>query len=205
MIIEFFGIPGGGKTHLMWQLIIRMPDACEARALSRHEITRGASRFALRHPLCFLVWMAELGVHANGLFRYKLGLLLRGMAARAVAESSQSRIAFIDEGVLQRILTVFDVPLSERHIKFLLMVTPLSPVVVCVRGGEFGRFAAAHNRFDSPRVQGGEKKLRTWMQTVKTNARTVESLLSRHAHVVYCTRGARDAEPAAVLHNLEQV
>ena len=203
MIIEFFGIPGGGKTHLMWQLIIRMPDACEARALSRHEITRGASRFALRHPLSFLVWMGELGIHANGLFRYKIGLLLRAMAARAEAESGHFRTALIDEGLLQRMLTIFDVPLSRRHIKFLLTMTPLAQVVVCMYGGEFSRFAAARNRFNSPRVSGGEERLRTWMQVVEMNASLIASLLPQYMGVVTSDRGRLDTDPASVRERIE--
>lgn len=205
MIVEFFGVPGGGKTRLLRLLAASIPGASEARAASRGSIARGASHFALRHPLSFLVWMSELCVHANGLFRYKLGLLLRSMAARALSERvGHSQVTFVDEGLLQRLLTIFDTPLSPRHIAVLLKATPLPDMVVIVRGGEFGRFTTADNRFNSPRVKGGENRLQDWMQSVRTNATAVESVLPNHTDVVICARGESEMDFATARRGIEQ-
>lgn len=205
MIVEFFGIPGGGKTRLLRQLVATLPNASESLVTSRHAIARAVLYFALRHPLSFFVWMSELAFHARGLFRYKLGLLLRAMAALAQAERiDDTHLTFVDEGLLQRILTVFDKPLSSRHIKFLLTMTPLSDVVVVVRGGEFGRFTVESDRQNSPRVNRGEQQLQEWMQNVRTNARVVESVLSEYIDVVVCTRGESDADPAKILRYIEE-
>ena len=205
MIVEFFGVPGGGKTQILRQLVAAIPGAREARAASRGAVARGVVSFALRHPLSFLVWMSELCLHANGLFRYKLGLLFRAMAARAGAErADRSQIAFVDEGLLQRLLTIFDSPLSSRRIAFLLRMPPLPNVVVVVRGGEFWRFTIAHNRSNSPRVKGGEVRLQEWMRNVRATAALVESELPYYTDVVVCTRGEMDADPAVLRRDIEQ-
>lgn len=189
MIVEFFGVPGGGKTQILRQLVTSIPDAREALVTERFTIARSALSFALTHPLSFIVWMTELCFYANGLFRYKFGLLLRSMAARAEAENrNRSQLMFIDEGLLQRMLTIFDTPLTRRHITFLLKMTPLSDVVVIVRGGEFGRFVTAHNRLNSPRVKVGEKRFQEWMNNVRANALVVESLLPLYTRVAVCTQ-----------------
>lgn len=202
MIIEFFGVPGGGKTQILRQLVIIMPDAVEARPMTRTAIILWASYFVLRHPLSSFVWMVELLLHSNGMLRYKFVLLIRSMSARAMAERSRASFVFVDEGLLQRLLTIFDEPLSPRHIGFLISMTPLSDAVVVVKGGEFGRFTVAHNRFDSPRVKVGEERLQKWMENVRMNARSVQNALQHHIRIVECTRGEPDAEPGAVRTSL---
>jgi len=200
MIIEFFGVPGGGKTQLLRQLVATMPDAREALATTRRGIARGALLFALQHSISFVVWMGELLTHSNGLLRYKLGLLLRTMAACSLAEKNNDSFAtFIDEGFLQRILTIFDTPLTARHINFILKMTPLPDQVVVIHGGEFGRFTTASNRHNSPRVRGGEEKLQAWMKNMRANAAMVEEVLPQYTKVVVVNREQQDAE--LVVHN----
>lgn len=205
MIIEFFGVPGGGKTQILRQLTTLIPNAGESLVPSRRAIAFGTLHFALRHPLSFLIWMSELAVHANGLFRYKLGLLLRSMAMRTYSEAAaRSSVTFIDEGLLQRMLTIFDNPLSPRHIKFLLRMTPRPDAVIVVRGGEFGRFTAAPNRLNSPRAKKGEKLLQEWMRNVRATAEVAELVLPEYTHVIACTQGGASADPSAICSRIEE-
>lgn len=207
MIVEFFGVPGGGKTRLLRQLVAAMPGASEALVTTRGAIARGALRFALKHPVGFFVWIAELCLYANGLFRYKLGLLLRSMAAlvRAGDARRDSRLVFVDEGLLQRMLTVFDTPLTPRHVAFLLAVTPLPDLAIVVRGGGFERFIAASNRNNSPRVKGGEARLQAWMQNMRANAAAIRPLLEQRVRVIACDRDRSEAEYAAIRQSIEQL
>ena len=205
MIVEFFGVPGGGKTQLLRQLAALIPNANEPLASSRRAISLGALHFALRHPISFFIWMSELVIHSNGLFRYKLGLLLRSMFMRIKAESTvHSRVTFIDEGLIQRMLTIFDNPLSPRHIKFLLRMTPLPDAVVVVRGGEFGRFTAASNRLNSPRTKKGEERLQEWIRNVRVTASAVEFVLPEYTRVITCTQGDVSADPATIRARIEE-
>ena len=188
MIIEFFGVPGSGKTTLMRKLLEAMPDSREARAATRREIARGAIDFSIRHPVSFLIWSIQFCMHARGLFRYKLALLLRSMAARSHAERSDG-VVFLDEGMVQRLLSIFDTPLSEQKVRFLLHHTPMPDAVVVLSGGGFSRFTEAPNRFNSPRVQQGKERFEEWKRVIQTNAGIVRAFLPRHTEVVEDARG----------------
>ncbi len=204
MIVEFFGPPGAGKTFLLRQLTAT--DGREVRVLARSAIMRGVLSYALRHPLSFFVWSVELLIHAQGLLRYKAGLLARSMAARSVAErAAPESVLYIDEGLTQRLLTIFDAPLSHRHVRFLLGVTPLPEVVIVMHGGAFERFTTAPNRTNSPRVRQGEAAFKSWVASVQHNARGIEAALSPRTHVIACTRGEPTADPAAVRGHIDQV
>lgn len=208
MTVEFFGVPGAGKTRVLRKLAQSIPGATEALETSRSGIAFGAAHFAFRHPLSFFVWMTQLCWYSNGLFRYKLGLLLRAMAARMRAESQSRRgasVVFVDEGLLQRILTIFDNPIDGRHAAFILKMTPVAEIVVVMTGGEFGRFTEADNRFNSPRVSRGEEKLHEWMCGVRENATTTTRMLPGRARVIICSREESESCLSLVLQELALV
>lgn len=203
MIVEFFGASGAGKTYLLRRLVTAKDT--EVRLMSRRVVARGVLLFVVRHPISFCVLSIELVANNQRLKRYKAGLLFRSMAARAYAERSDPQhIAYIDEGLLQRIVTIFDTPLSKRHAAFLLRMTPLPDVAIVMRGGTFGRFTTADNRTNSPRVQQGEEAFTAWTESVHANVGIIASLLPTRTRVIVCTREQSDAEPHAVRSKLEQ-
>jgi len=189
MIVEFFGAPGAGKSTLLKNLVASVPHTREIKPKTRGEVLWGSLRFLLRHPVSFFVWMWTLLLSANGLFRYKLGLLLRSMAARAYAEAaSRETTVCIDEGLTQRILTLCDAPLTQKHAAFLLKMSPRPDLVVALKGGDFGRFTTAEDRMGSPRAHH-KLTVEEWMRVVTTNTEVVRQVLPRYTRVVECEQG----------------
>jgi hypothetical protein len=180
MIVEFFGASGAGKTTLMRELLRKMPEAAEVRAHTKLEVVLGAARFLLRHPISFISWSVHLYAHSSGLFRYKAGLLARAMAARAMAEARDRRdaIIFIDEGMLQRILTVFDTALSPEEITSLVHHTPLPGALLVLPGGSFARFVDAPDRMNSPRAKDAAS-FALWRAAVLQNVAAVKEYIPR--------------------------
>ncbi len=206
MIIEFFGVPGGGKSTLLREMLRHMPDAREIKLTSRKDVVKGVVRFLLRHPVSFFTWTLELVFNARGLFRYKVVLLMHSMAVRAAAERLPlSQIVFIDEGMTQRILSLFEVPLGKKHISFLLRKTPMPDMCINVQGGEFGRFTSAPDRLGSPRVRRGQEKLEKWMQVVRTNASQIEALIPLYTHVIAGVQNEESLSPQNILLQLKKL
>ncbi|MFA7302326.1 MAG: hypothetical protein WC030_01080 [Candidatus Paceibacterota bacterium] len=203
MIVEFLGAPGAGKTYLLRQ--VTCAEDVVVKVASKKDALYGLSLFAVRHPLAFCVWCVVLCTYGRSLFRYKTGLVVRAMAARMFAEREDARkMIYIDEGILQRLLTVFDRPLSQREAAFMLRTMPLPDVVVLVRGGDFERFRLAQNRGNSPRVQQGDVALSVWMNGVRESLRAIGAILPAMTRVITCTRGQPDAEPGALRRQIEQ-
>ncbi len=206
MIIECFGTPGSGKTRLLRELTAALPQSHAVQIVSRKEIVQGATRFALRHPVGFLVWMTEFLLHANGLYRYKLGLLLRAMAARSRAEALPKKtVAFIDEGMVQRILSLFDKPLSKKHIRFLLRVTPAPDLAIIMKGGDFGRFMTAEDRLGSVRALAGRVPLEQWIKIVTQNAEAVAEVLPLYTQTLSRMRGMSEEDIQKLRVEIERV
>lgn len=201
MIIEFLGAPGAGKTRLLHSLI-RAEDR-EVRVVSKMNALRGFLLFSVRHPISVSVWCLILMTRGRSLFRYKTGLMVRAMAARAYAEREEKhRLVYIDEGMVQRMLTVFDEPIPDNFARLLLHLTPLPDVVIAVHGGTFERFTLASNRGNSPRLRYGTEALDRWMRAVRGNFSLMLALLPSLTRVVSCTHGEASAEPDAVRKSL---
>jgi hypothetical protein len=190
MIIEFFGAPGAGKSPLMRALLRARPSTREVQAHSRGGVMRSAALFALRHPISFFIWIYTLLTNKGGLLRYKLGLTLRSMAAHAQAESyPYTDLVVIDEGLLQRILTLFDEPLSPSRVNFLLAHTPMPDLAVVVQGGDFRRFTRKAGYEKSPRVRQGKEQFEQWQKAVAVNAERIAQALPLHTKVFVHERG----------------
>jgi hypothetical protein len=180
MIVEFLGASGAGKTTLVRELLRRMPDASEARAHTKWQVIFGAARFLLRHPISFMSWSTYLCSHSSGLFRYKAGLLARAMAARAIAEARDRRgaIMLIDEGMLQRVLTIFDEVLPSEKITSIVRHTPLPGALIVLSGGNFARFTDAPDRMNSPRAKDAAS-FALWRDAVLQNVAAMEEQMPR--------------------------
>ncbi len=191
MIIEFFGEPGSGKTTLLKRLLARLPgEAVFVRVESRFEVLRYVISYAFREPSQFLFWLSTTSSNAGGLLRYKLGLVLRSMATLEKARRSKKRYTFIDEGIAQRILSLFDRLLSRDEATGLVARLPKTDTFVVCSGGDFSRFTKEPDRFNSPRVRQGKERFDAWSRAVITNAALIGGLLP---HVVQAN-GASDEE-----------
>ena len=178
MIIEFFGEPGSGKTTLLKSTASALgARAVYVRVDSSIEALARSLLFALAHPAKAFFWFAATVKESRGLFRYKMALVVRSLAAVQKASGVRREVVLIDEGLLQRVLSVYDRLLSDEEIRRVLAHAHTAERVVVCRGGDFSRFVSEPDRFNSPRVRAGEEHLRQWIATVRANASRIAAVL----------------------------
>lgn len=124
MIIEFFGLPGSGKSTLA--------RAVQEKMTATHLLSDSSSRiralwYVVRHPLTavFLMYRSweQTAIITTGryqLFYYKLALLRSWFARCAHAESQSGAVWIADEGLWQKILSIYETHLTEVEWNTLL-------------------------------------------------------------------------------------
>ena len=182
MIVEFCGIPGGGKSTLVAAYVARYQKESITVSLDMYHVVPElwyAFVFFIRHPVAFFfLFQFVLRHHVRGLFWYSFHLLLRACGKYAKARLSSARnVIIIDEGLLHIIITLSGVSLSEKELDTLLAVVPLPDVVCIASSGTFHRFHNTHAP-RHPRVQQGSAALTIWKDVVTKNCVTVSERLA---------------------------
>jgi hypothetical protein len=168
---------------MLQQLARNTPGAVEVRTGSKLEVLFFLKLFALRHPYLFLFWTKQLYKNRGRLFFYKAGLLARSLAAEMKARLTRAPLVLLDEGLLQRILSLFDRKLTSGEAARLTKRVLLPDLLIYGREGDFSRFTRAHDRGDSPRFRQGPEALEAWMQAVRANALLLREHLPAAASV----------------------
>lgn len=204
MIVEFCGVPGGGKSTLARVFTQQYPDVelVTLDTLRRLPELWHSLRFTLKHPLIMLR-LFRLASHSSmpGLFWYSLHLTLRACAKYQKASLVTGRITLVDEGLVHLLCTLPARPLSAQTIKELLRSLMLADVVCVAETGNFHRFhregGATH-----PRAAQGEEQLRVWEQAVKVNTATVaRELRAKGAYVWSIPERDASLNVLQALHN----
>lgn len=175
MIVEFCGIPGGGKSTLARAYAERYPESAYLVHLEMKkrlpEFLYG-TLFFLRHPIVFF-WIINfvLHHHMRGLFWYSLHMAIRASAKyQKACGVGQSIRVFLDEGLVHMLCTIPARPLSMQELRKWTRRFLLVDVVCVVDEGDFHRF---HNSQATlhPRVRRGDSELKKWELAVKENTR----------------------------------
>jgi hypothetical protein len=181
MIIEFCGVPGGGKSSLFRSYTNTYRNSVVALSLSmynRFPTVWYAGIFMLLHPRSFVALALYVRrTSARGLRRYSFHLLLRACAkwqkARFVTASKE---VHIDEGLMHVIAVLPSHAVSKEEMLRLLKTVPHPDVVCMTNEGVFHRF---HNKEAQkhPRVQQGSESLALWEKAVQMNVATLQACL----------------------------
>lgn len=170
MIIEFCGVPGGGKSTAAAAYQSAHPEAVLITLDMHRRLPTAffASLFALRHPLSFISLMRfAYRHHMRGLLLFSIHLALRACAKYEKA-SRRTGEALVDEGLVHAVMTLPAQPLEPAVVDWMLGRLPLLGVARVARSGTFHRFHgprdAAH-----PRALSGEEALRGWERAVRAN------------------------------------
>jgi hypothetical protein len=176
IIIELYGIPGGGKSTL-------------ARSLAAaqgfiHVTALGVTRFEYltlfyHYTYTVLVWLPLIiknyfKVKSIKHLRYNISLLFVSLKKIHLAQKNKQSLIVIDEGLIQRFLSYSDIVLTEKEITRLLVASPLGTVVVLVndRYVDKDRYDEAHDRGSL-----GVKRLEEWRHNMALNIAKINTIM----------------------------
>ncbi|MCI0619614.1 hypothetical protein L0Y40_01095 [Candidatus Wolfebacteria bacterium] len=184
MIIEFFGVPGAGKTsgarYLSSELGIPFIKGGEDRVWD-------AVAYIINHPLkasFFFLVATRQTLHSETwpLFRWRTNTIL-GTLALLHRATSQKSDTIVDEGLLQRVLSVYEEPLTEeRSAKIVKFLSPEFVVYISDTKREFQRY----NDSAHPRQRFGDEYMDRWKATVRKNTKLLYQALLKEGipHIV---------------------
>jgi deoxyadenosine/deoxycytidine kinase len=170
-IIEFYGLPGAGKTTMAQRLAAKS-DFKIVKIRNKRELFWYNFLFLIRHPVRFFATIVYLIANSTSwpIFYYKfINTFLHHNAKYQKALRGER--AILDQGYFQNILSVFEEPIGIdfllKYSKFLLkpgklIILNLPADDVSRRIGERGYMA---------REKFGQKYFRKWLGAVKENNR----------------------------------
>ncbi len=176
MYIEFFGLPGAGKSTLVRTLKEKDTTYVSARGVSLLWVPL----FIFQHPIITAYWiihalLESVSVRKFTLVRFKWSLLLHTFAQVVYAERSRERV-ILDEGFLQRALSVFET--KKTHGELLRAIAHTIPADAYVEVvGEEPLFAR-YKRPGADRGKSGQEYLAHWEDVVRHNYKTLLQVLA---------------------------
>ena len=194
MIVECFGVPGSGKSTLVKKLV----ETGEYKTVPMYVGKWYALIFALRHPLFVSAWKWALvsectKSHTWRLFRFKVAVFLDTIARMQYARSrfDRSDRVILDEGTLQRILSLYETQRSERSMRRWMRYLPQSDVVIetIYQGAALARKVGTERKKESPAY------VASWLSIVAANRDTFGALIqqSDSARCAYTWNDAADS------------
>lgn len=198
VVVELFGLPGSGKSYT-------------ARLLSKHEgvtlvptlVSRSTMlRGALRYWGSAFRWIFFLATETFrsgewGLLRYRLSLIMSAFGRYWLAQRAPARAVVLDEGFLQRLLSVSSREVPAGRVTALMRgLWPDHVLVIEMREPSFQRYDAGHIRM---RQDVGGK----WKEQMLCAYVLLKELL--HDRNVHHTQVTSSAAAEAVVENLDRM
>ncbi|MFA6466926.1 MAG: hypothetical protein WCV71_03635 [Patescibacteria group bacterium] len=178
MLLELYGLPGSGKSTLAKRLAeidsSKFVVVNFSNKLSRYFYLL---LYIINHPVNFYQWIMFL-LQNKKLFIYKLHLLFLSLAKMQKASFIKNKQALVDEGLLQRVLTISDNLVDDKSLDKLLKYL-VSPVhLIIMEGGVFHRFITDEQKDNSPRLKLGQDYFVAWQNMLEKNNNIIKRYLA---------------------------
>ena len=180
--IQFFGLPGSGKTFTLKSLLKAFPEHYKSvpnfSKLKRFWLFM---LFVIRFPLISAKFFSLLFRNNFKLWKYIFHLVSVSFASQmyVLLQKEDGRRFLIDEGVYQRLLSVTPRRFSEKDsIKLVKYLNNLNSKVVVTSGGDFGRFLLEPDRMISHRNKLGDNYFKKWSEDLVFNFQSLSGALS---------------------------
>jgi cytidylate kinase len=184
MIIECFALPEVGKSTIIQDLMERydiryVPPQAAYR--------RGALWYAAKHPasFCFFIVtiLKESMAYRVGwqITKFKLSVFIRTVSRLYYLEkgAQKDEIAIIDEGLVQRLLSLYETKQSVKKYESLLSKLPLADSILFLEyTGESDRIR--NGRVGTTRRSISEEYTQAWRATMMHNYRSIVEALRSH-------------------------
>lgn len=193
--VQFFGLPGSGKTSLLNSLAQNYPDKyLRVPKLGRSKRLKLSLQFAVSFPGVFFSFISLIFRNDWRLWGYISHLVSQSFASHvyAIKHRSGEKLFLIDEGVLQRLLTIAPSAFTAQQVERLVkMQNVLSCRPVVVTGGDFGRFVSEPDRMMSYRNRLGIEYFKKWSEDMVKNFKAIS--LQIHGTVIIEKGGSVEA------------
>lgn len=170
--IQFFGLPGSGKTSMLRSLLAQFPEYYatlpQLRRVQRFFL---AFLFAFRYPQTALHFFSLTLQNPKKLWGYIAHLVSVSFATHMyVSMHTSKKLFLIDEGIAQRLLSVAPEKYSAKKAEeYIQLISSIASPIVMTSGGNFSRFEHEPDRMTSYRNILGQDYYKNWSENLSYN------------------------------------
>jgi hypothetical protein len=182
--LQFFGLPGSGKTTITDSLEKEYPESyIKVPRFSRIVRVSLTIFFIISFPRTSLIFLQLIIRNRFKLWSYLFHLASVCFASHLYVflhSTWSKKMILIDEGLLQRFLSVLPYKLSRKHTEGVVdKLIHKGCIPVFVKGGDFKRFMYDEDRFMSPRNRMGLDYFKGWSENLLYNIEIISDVLNK--------------------------
>lgn len=177
MIVEFCGMPGGGKSTVAKRLAVE--EGFEVITIERGELGRLSLQAFLARPFWYARLLGHILMHAKDLttFRYKVANLLLQACAKYEKAKGTSK-AIVDQGYFQSLISIAESPVPQRTMESLVRALPQPDTLVFFDVGAASTKERIEGRDYIVLRKEGPEAFEKRLAVMRQNAETLKACLS---------------------------
>jgi len=179
MIIELYGLPGAGKTTLAKKMkkegffVVEYPSGQGKKTI----------RYIFKHPIMTLFWLREILLETIktrtwSLLKFKIALVMNTFGKLEIAKKSAKNKIIVDEGLFQRILSIYETKKSFKKLSNIIKKNIPQPDLIVIVKSDFEKFMR-YKDVKNIRTHLGPKYLNRWFEAVNHNYKNIVKVIKK--------------------------